>query len=215
MTSKRILAYCTLAALVGLGMIGLKAAWAQDSEPAAATTGVPTRTIVVPDGDAIRKSVEKQLAKAGIPFGNSMEAKIRRAAEKLRDAKDDQTKTEAREKLAELLGQYFDQDTARRQQELAKLQERLAKLQAQLQRRREMRQNIIDLQIQVALNEADGLGFMSRPAGLPFGGHFDFTDGNHVMRVSNGNASITVPTPHPHPTPGADADADADAPAAD
>jgi hypothetical protein len=48
-----------------------------------------------------------------------------------------------------------------REKELAELEKRLAKLREQLDRRRTKKQDIMDLQIKVLLNEADGLGFYS------------------------------------------------------
>jgi hypothetical protein len=42
---------------------------------------------------------------------------------------------------------------------------RLQKLQAQLDRRREKKQEIIDLQVKLAVNEAEGLGFFSQSSG--------------------------------------------------
>ena len=99
-----------------------------------------------------------------------------------------------------------------------KLEERLGKLRAQLKRRRAKRQEIIDLQIQVAVNEADGLGFLSRPTHGRFHWGFDFSHDSPFssMQNSNGDVSITPPTPpslNPNPAPaeGADADAEADA----
>jgi polyhydroxyalkanoate synthesis regulator phasin len=197
MKSRKAIAYIVLALVVGIGMIGLRAAWAQDPNPAPKTTGVPTKTktITIPDGEAIRKSVEKQLAQAGFPFGNSMESQIRKAAEKLRDAKTDEAKAQAREELADLLGKYFDEDMARREKDVTKLEERLAKLREQLQRRREKKQDIIDLQIQVALNEAEGLGFVSRPRGFPFGGEL------HIPEVTV-NVPPILPMPPMPPQPG-------------
>ena len=53
-----------------------------------------------------------------------------------------------------------------REQELKQIEERLTKLRELLDRRRTKKQEIIDLQTKVALNEADGLGFYEneRPA---------------------------------------------------
>ena len=52
-----------------------------------------------------------------------------------------------------------------RRQELADIEARLAKLRTQLDRRREKKDDIVDLQYQVAINEAEGLGFTSRAEG--------------------------------------------------
>jgi hypothetical protein len=100
-----------------------------------------------------------------INFGNSHEGKIREAAEAVRDAKDDQARSQATAKLREALDAYFSEDMANRAKELQGIQERLQKLQAQLERRRAKKDEIIELAMKNALNDADGLGFYSQPAG--------------------------------------------------
>ena len=108
------------------------------------------------------------------PFGggpwteNGMVAKIRKAAEELRDAKDDDAHEKANSKLRDLLDQYFEEDMTRRQKELESIEARLQKLHAQLDRRRAKKQEIIDLQVKMSANEADGLGFYSQPEGPTF-----------------------------------------------
>ena len=84
---------------------------------------------------------------------------IRKSAEAVRDAKDDDEKKAAEKLLEEGLSKYFDEDMTQRERELDKIEERLTKLRALLERRRAKKQEIIDLQAKVALNEADGLGF--------------------------------------------------------
>lgn len=86
---------------------------------------------------------------------------IREAAAALSTAEDDKTRNEAREKLDSLLNEYFEADMARREQELKAVEERVKKLHAQLERRREKKSDIIELQMKVLLNEADGMGFFS------------------------------------------------------
>ena len=94
-----------------------------------------------------------------VPLG----VKIREASAKVRDAKDDETRDKASKELAATLDEYFEEDMKARGKELEDLGARLAKLEAQLDRRREKKEEIIDLQMKVALNEADGLGFYSEP----------------------------------------------------
>jgi hypothetical protein len=50
-----------------------------------------------------------------------------------------------------------------RKKELADIESRLEKLRAQLERRRAKKDEIVDLQVKVAINEAEGLGFTSAP----------------------------------------------------
>lgn len=91
---------------------------------------------------------------------------IQGAANAVRDAKDEEAKAAATEKLDSLIGQLFDADVAAREQELSSIEQRLEKLRALLALRQEKRQEIIELQKAVVLNEAEGLGFTT---GLPEG----------------------------------------------
>jgi hypothetical protein len=84
---------------------------------------------------------------------------IRKAAETVRDAKGDDAKSAAQKNLADLLNKCYDEDMAQRERELKQIEERLTKLRELLSRRRAKKQDIIDLQTKVALNDADGLGF--------------------------------------------------------
>jgi hypothetical protein len=104
----------------------------------------------VPDGKFFAKR------RGGGPDGGSA---IRQAAEAVRDAKEGEEKAAAEKTLDDLLSNYFDEDMARRESELTKIEERLVKLRDLQERRQAKKQEIIELQQKVALNEADGLGF--------------------------------------------------------
>lgn len=84
---------------------------------------------------------------------------IRDATRKLRTADDDATRAEVIDRIEALLNKYFDEDIERRQAELDKVAERLEKLRAQVDLRLQKKQEIVDLQLKVILNEANGLGF--------------------------------------------------------
>jgi len=58
----------------------------------------------------------------------------------------------------------FDEDMKVREGELSKLEERLNKLRAQLDRRRKAKGEIIQLEVKVLVNEAEGLGFVGVPS---------------------------------------------------
>lgn len=88
---------------------------------------------------------------------------LSRAAEKVRDAKDEAAKTAATTELTKLIDKYFDDDMQHRAEELDSIAVRLDRLKAQLDRRREKKQEIVDLQVKVAINDAEGLGFYSQP----------------------------------------------------
>jgi hypothetical protein len=86
---------------------------------------------------------------------------IRAAAAAVHNAEDEKSKRQAQDRLEDLLDRYFDNDIRRRERELEDIEQRLKKLEAALERRREKRNEIVDLQVKVLLNEADGLGFFS------------------------------------------------------
>jgi hypothetical protein len=124
---------------------------------------------------------------------------IRQAAEKVRDAQGGEAQASAQNKLADLLDQYFDEDMARRESELTKIEERLAKLRDLHNRRRAKKQEILDLQMKVALNEAEGLGFYDGEVqGRGGGSGFDpFAAGLVGGSGSGGFSSDTNPNSQP------------------
>ena len=111
---------------------------------------------------------------AGGHPGTNVTSAIRKAAEAVRDAKGDEAKSDAQKKLAELLSKCYDDDMVQREHELKQIEERLTRLRELLDRRRTKKQEIIDLQTKVALNEAEGLGFYDseRPAKAAAKGFF-------------------------------------------
>jgi hypothetical protein len=117
--------------------------------------------------EAKRAAAEaKRAARAHIQppmMGPGMDAmsSIRQAAEGLRDAEGDDAKAEAEAKLRELLSDYFDSDMDRRVAELKAIEKRVELLREQLERRGDHKPEIIDLQVKVLVNEAEGLGFFS------------------------------------------------------
>lgn len=90
---------------------------------------------------------------------------IQTATNELRDAPDDAAKAAARKKLVDLLAQFFDADMKNRQAQLQAIEERVKKLRSQFDKRASKKQEILDLQLKLLENEADGLGFFGSPAG--------------------------------------------------
>jgi hypothetical protein len=88
---------------------------------------------------------------------------IQEAAEYYCDAKDGADKDKALKRLHDLTSKYFEEDMEVRKKELAEIEARLTKLRSQLDRRRAKKDEIVDLQVKVAINEAEGLGFTSAP----------------------------------------------------
>lgn len=78
---------------------------------------------------------------------------------KLRESKDEQEIQAARAELRQTLGDIFRVDMQARQQQAQEIELRLAKLRQQYQEREKVKDEIIDLQLQVLEKEAAGLGF--------------------------------------------------------
>jgi hypothetical protein len=115
---------------------------------------------------------------------------IRKAADAVRDAKDDEAKAAAEKTLDGILSKYFDEDMARRESELTKIEERLIKLRDLHNRRRAKKQEILELQTKVALNEAEGLGFYDGQARNPW---HDFSSAPPADSQPHTEAATTDP----------------------
>jgi hypothetical protein len=134
---------------------------------------------------------------------------IHKAAADVRDAKGDDEKSAAQKKLNEALSKYFDEDMVQREKELKQVEERVTKLRELLDRRRTNKQEIIDLEAKVALNQANGLGFYDgeTPGGgwpNPFGwGGYTgkVTGGGGFGGSASGAVAIPAPVPAVAPVP--------------
>ncbi len=89
--------------------------------------------------------------------------KIDQLGEELRDPKADRAWVE--EQLASDLASYFITDLKCRVMELDEIKAKLAQTEAKLQKRLSAKVETVDLQLQIMLREADGLGFFSSPDG--------------------------------------------------
>jgi hypothetical protein len=91
----------------------------------------------------------------------------------LREVEDAAKRAEITKQLEAAIDKYFDEDLQARETELSKLEERVKKLHTQLQKRRSSKAEIIQLQLKVLTNEADGLGFQG---GLFSDGYNPYSD---------------------------------------
>jgi len=99
-----------------------------------------------------------QAAYPGAGHDSSGRSEVARLAHQLREADDDK-KADLTKDLETAIDKYFDEDMQARESELTKLEERLTKLRSQMERRRKAKGEIIQLQLKVLVNEAEGLGF--------------------------------------------------------
>jgi murein L,D-transpeptidase YcbB/YkuD len=171
-----------IAVIVG-GLVWSNLNWAQDPDPLALPGKdrviVHEMKVAVEAQKMAAKEASKAAAKAATlakteevrvrkffpaAFGPSRHlTKLQEVAERYSNSKDEDEKKVRLQQLQKLAGQYFEEDMAVRKKELADIEARLEKLRAQLERRRAKKDEIVDLQVKVAINEAEGLCFTSAP----------------------------------------------------
>ncbi len=123
-----------------------------------------------------------------------------KAVAKLRAAKSDEDKAEAREELQAALGEEFDEFLKHQSDELDRMEKKLSNLRDQLDKRRDAKDDLISLRLQTIENEVNGLGW---PAGG--GGMGLFSPGGTAFGQGVPDVSFTTPaviaTPYLSPTP--------------
>lgn len=92
------------------------------------------------------------------------ETALHAATAKLKVANSEQERQAASQLLRSALEDYFAADLAIREREVKGIQERVERLGRLIERRRQARDQVISLQLEVLKNEADGLGFFSTSA---------------------------------------------------
>ena len=154
-----------VAVLSALALTLVETSWAQPlpGAPGGPDFGFPIEPATAPGFQLGNPNILQPLPEA------SAGGEIGRLVGELREA-DDSKKAELTKQLESAVAKQFDRDMENRETELTKLEERLSKLRAQLDRRRKAKTDIIQLQVKVLANEAEGLGFTGQPlqpAGLP------------------------------------------------
>lgn len=131
--------------------------------------------------------------------------KTQKAIAKLRDAEGDDEKSEAKEELKAALEDEFDAYLKRQSEELDRMEEKLAKLRKQLDKRSDAKDDLVSLQLQMLVNEANGLGWPTGSGATwvgPGGNAFGVTSGTLFDRAGQG-PMLTVPAPAMIATPAA------------
>jgi hypothetical protein len=142
--------------------IAVEAIWSQ--QPASRSEARPTIAPVIEGGEPVYYPSRSDL----VHFrgaNHSLRSEITRLANQLRDA-DESKKAELTKELETAVSKYFDEDLKARENELTKLEERVKKLRSQLDRRRTAKDEVVQLQIKVMINEVEGLGFSGSLSGL-------------------------------------------------
>ena len=91
------------------------------------------------------------------------QARIQQYIRQLHQIDDPEKRKPILSQIKNLLNTYFQHDLKTRSQAIDQLEARVKKLRSQVEKRRKSGQKILDLQMQLIINEADGLGFMSMP----------------------------------------------------
>jgi len=86
-------------------------------------------------------------------------SRVKEARRKLQGADTQEDESEATTGLREALDEYFDLDMELRQKELDEVKKGLQDMSDRLQKRADAKDEIVDLQLQMIVNEAEGLGF--------------------------------------------------------
>jgi hypothetical protein len=108
--------------------------------------------------------------------------KFATVVQQLQAANTDDERAVAREKLRSELVDVFNDDMRYREKQAKEIEERLARLKAQFESRQKAKDQIIDLQMKVLEQEADGLGF---PGGqTPATSHRRVSSDGHDPRSS-------------------------------
>jgi hypothetical protein len=114
--------------------------------------------------ETVRFATEVQQVSSTKQLRDDRQASMDRIAEargKLAGVEDPESERKALEELQQALGQYFDKDMEIRRAELERVRSGLNDMEARLQKRAAAKEGIVQLQLKMIINEADGLGFFS------------------------------------------------------
>ncbi|MEZ6061712.1 MAG: hypothetical protein R3C19_15295 [Planctomycetaceae bacterium] len=89
--------------------------------------------------------------------------KLQEAVESLKAAADDESRNAVTDDIRKQLASQFERDLKERERELAEIEERVKSLRDQLDKRKAAQEDIISLQLQTLINDANGLGFPKNP----------------------------------------------------
>jgi hypothetical protein len=157
----------SIAAVIGISMAGLVFGQSQPSvtddlliRPNAASSTDPFDRPAQASENPFQSGVPGVINFTIDPNASSPQAvELGRIMSELRNTEDSAKKAELTKKLESAVTKSFDADLKNREAELAKIEERIKKLRTQLDRRRAARSDIIQLQLKVLTNDAEGLGF--------------------------------------------------------
>lgn len=98
----------------------------------------------------------------GLSGRNSSDKQIEKAAKAMRQAESSSERSEAKDKLVALLSEDYDSRLKEYEDYLEDLEKQLDEMRGKLKKRRQAKEDMIDLRIKVLEAEADDLGWPSR-----------------------------------------------------
>lgn len=94
--------------------------------------------------------------------GSAAKSRLDELRKKLTSAETQAERESVQSDLKQAMSAYFDEDMKRRQQELEDIRKRIDNMETHLARRISAKQDIVDLQVKMFTNEAEGLGFFEQ-----------------------------------------------------
>jgi len=94
---------------------------------------------------------------------NEMKKMIQQIPTLLATAKTEDEKQVMKSDLRKNLLDYFEKELDERESKLKPLEDRVKKLRGQIDKRRAAKEEVVDLQLQLIMNQAEGLGYFSEP----------------------------------------------------
>ena len=150
----------------GLGLFGTTSSGAIGNPPPARLTSQQQQ-----DPFFARRTVYPPARKiAGGRSKPKPKGRVDQLREKLAVAKTEEGRAEVRDDLKKAMNEYFEEDVKRRQSELEEIRNRIDKMDTHLARRRSAKRDIVDLQVEMMVKDAAGLGFFGGTSdiGSPF-----------------------------------------------
>ncbi|MEZ6068824.1 MAG: hypothetical protein R3C10_00860 [Pirellulales bacterium] len=149
----------TTCAAIVIAALGAQLAWSQDDRLEESFDSAQTLGAVSDEGAQPFTQ----------PTPTSPTADIELATAKLRAAETPDDRETATAELKTSLEAYVDEDIRAREQELANIEHQLQQLREKLNTRKAKRDEIVDLQLRLLVNDADGLGFFRGGSYFPGG----------------------------------------------
>lgn len=162
----------------------------EDRAPEPVVVGTATVPSIIQEGRVPKPVIVRtetvplggRIAVNGLRRQNSASSQ---ALQKLRKAKTEEDKEDARDELEDALNEEYDKYVEQQEKELRKMEKQLEELRDQLDRRRDAKQELVRLRLKTMEKEAEGLGWPNGSTGTIPGPGVRATQplGTNVWRV--------------------------------